>query len=153
MSVENKINFANCRTTQDFLRFSEENSIVDRQSAKDFLNSNKDIPFVIWPSIYFTTSLCKNIFEFDCHHDDFVECPTNMLIYTDIETDKFRIFDAYAREHEIDPSNLEHFLYVISDQDMPAPYVYSELSVYPNRSASVQLFGGVSEDNIFIDFI
>jgi hypothetical protein len=47
MSVENKINFANCRLTQDFLDFSQENSIVDRQSAEDFLSSNRDIPFLI----------------------------------------------------------------------------------------------------------
>ena len=47
MSVENKINFANCRITQDFLDFSQENSIVDRQSAEDFLSSNRDIPFLI----------------------------------------------------------------------------------------------------------
>ena len=47
MSVENKINFANCRITQDFLDFSQENSVVDRQSAEDFLSSNRDIPFLI----------------------------------------------------------------------------------------------------------
>jgi len=47
MSVENKINFAHCSSTQDFLHFSEENSIVERQSAEDFLSSNRDIPFVI----------------------------------------------------------------------------------------------------------
>lgn len=47
MSVENKINFTNCRLTQDFLDFSRENSIVDRQSAEDFLSSNRDIPFLI----------------------------------------------------------------------------------------------------------
>lgn len=47
MSVENKIKFANCRLTKDFLAFSQENSVVDRQSAEDFLSSNRDIPFLI----------------------------------------------------------------------------------------------------------
>ena len=47
MSSENKNNFVNCRSTSDFLRFSEENSIVDRQSAEQFLLSNTEIPFVI----------------------------------------------------------------------------------------------------------
>ena len=39
--------FKTCVTTNDFLQFSHNNNILDRESAYSFLCENKDIPFVI----------------------------------------------------------------------------------------------------------
>ena len=73
MSVENKINFANCRLTQDSPDFSQENSIVDPQSAEDFLSSNRDIPFLI--------RLCS------CSNDP-VKYGSNVYAFSKFDSDK-----------------------------------------------------------------
>ena len=39
--------FNNCETTEQFLQFSSEYNVSDRESAEQFLSENKNIPFVI----------------------------------------------------------------------------------------------------------
>ena len=97
MSVENKINFANCRLTQDFLDFSQENSIVDRQSAEDFLSSNRDIPFLIrlCSCSNDTVKYGSNVYafsKFDSNKNEF----SHILIRAEHDAARFYLFSSIS---------------------------------------------------------
>jgi hypothetical protein len=112
MSVEKKINFANCRLTQDFLDFSQENSIVDRQSAEDFLRSNRDIPFLIRLCSCSNNTLeyGSNVYAFSKFDSDKNEF-SHILIRAEHDAARFYLFSSTSSLISFKLINLEDLVW------------------------------------------